>query len=148
LALKSTLEELSAMMVEADLCRNKLAIHSDGVMANRASSNFIGRSKAHEDAHSGEDLINELKQAVRLSKKALRVLGISARHTAADVRAIQEGNLFDADFYLSEYPVVSISGKAPLKHYLVQGWKDGFEPSPNVSMRTYMAEIPICARPT
>jgi hypothetical protein len=61
-------------------------------------------------------LINELKQAVRLSKKALRVLGISARHSAADVRAIQEGGLFDADFYLKEYPAVASSGKDPLKH--------------------------------
>lgn len=87
-------------------------------------------------------MINELKQAVRLFKKALRVLGISARHTAADVRAIQEGGLFDADFYLNEYPVVAIGGKDPLKHYLTQGWKVGFEPSPSVSMRTYMAENP------
>jgi GT2 family glycosyltransferase len=87
-------------------------------------------------------LINELKQAVRLSKKALRVLGISARHSAADVRAIQEGGLFDADFYLKEYPAVASSGKDPLKHYLVQGWKDGLEPSPNFSVRAYMAENP------
>jgi GT2 family glycosyltransferase len=85
-------------------------------------------------------LINELKQAARLFRKALRLLGAGVGHTASDVRAIKEGGLFDADFYRKEYPAVATGGQDPLKHYLMQGWKVALEPSPNFSMRTYLAE--------
>ncbi|QNK71083.1 glycosyltransferase [Variovorax sp. PAMC26660] len=85
-------------------------------------------------------MINELKQAARLSRKALHILGVSPGHTAADVRAIKEGGLFDADFYRKEYPATAAAGGDLLKHYLVQGWKNGLEPSPNFSMRAYLGE--------
>lgn len=50
--------------------------------------------------------------------------------------------MFDADFYRQEYPAAVAGGIDPLEHYLSSGWKQGFEPSAEFSMRAYLGRNP------
>lgn len=49
---------------------------------------------------------------------------------------------FDHRFYLENYPDVRDAGLDPVKHYILYGWKEGRDPSPNFSTRDYLAENP------
>jgi hypothetical protein len=136
---KTTLEELCAMMVEADLRRNKRATRSDGVVPDRAGR-VRNRGAGAPRRRSGEDLINELKQAVRLSKKALRVLGISGG-TAADVRAIQEGGS-SMPTSISGIPRRCVERKGSAQALPGAGVEARPGAFPRFSVRAYMAENP------
>ncbi|WP_167626647.1 glycosyltransferase [Paracoccus luteus] len=50
--------------------------------------------------------------------------------------------LFDADHYLAAFPALRAAGVDPLQHYLLQGWKDGADPSPFFSTRHYLEQVP------
>ncbi|MBJ2156941.1 glycosyltransferase [Variovorax sp. IB41] len=87
-------------------------------------------------------MIKELKQAARLSRKALRIMRAKLVGNASAAAAIREAGLFDADFYRREYPAAVAGGADPLKHYLSSGWKLGLEPSAKFSMRAYSGKNP------
>jgi len=55
-----------------------------------------------------------------------------------DVKLIRDSDFFNADFYLLEYPDVKISGIDPALHYLVQGWKEGRNPSKHFNSNFYL----------
>ncbi|WP_124571175.1 hypothetical protein [Burkholderia sp. Bp8984] len=46
-------------------------------------------------------------------------------------RIIERSGLFDANWYLMEYPDVAESGQDPILHYLIFGAKEGRRPNPN-----------------
>lgn len=48
----------------------------------------------------------------------------------ADIRLIRHSGLFDADYYLRQYPEVARSGMDPVVHYLEIGAMQGKNPSP------------------
>lgn len=52
-----------------------------------------------------------------------------------DVAAISD--LFDRDFYLDRYPEVAALGVDPRVHYLMLGWRLGYDPRPDFSTRYY-----------
>lgn len=52
-------------------------------------------------------------------------------------------NLFDHQYYLEKYIDVKISGEDPLLHYLVYGWRQGFNPSPVFDNNAYMDEYKV-----
>lgn len=52
-------------------------------------------------------------------------------------RMLQSG-LFDAEFYLQQNPDVATAGIDPLQHYLIQGWREGRDPSAEFSVRGYL----------
>lgn len=47
---------------------------------------------------------------------------------------------FDRRFYLAKYADVAAAGVDPLQHYLIDGWREGRDPSPQFSTRFYVAE--------
>lgn len=49
---------------------------------------------------------------------------------------------FDAEFYLANHPEVAEPGLDPVRHYLLEGWKAGFDPSPEFSTRFYLGQNP------
>lgn len=57
-----------------------------------------------------------------------------------DIAAIAER--FDEDFYRSAHPEIAESGIDPRKHYLLAGWKLGYDPSPEFSTRYYCTRFP------
>lgn len=57
-------------------------------------------------------------------------------------REIWENNLFDRTWYLKRYPLVQNSALDPLDHYLTEGEKIGFDPSPRFRVFDYLEANP------
>ena len=57
-------------------------------------------------------------------------------HSAADLAAIS--GRFDTEFYLAEHPELARQGIDPAIHYLVEGWRLGFDPRADFSTRFYL----------
>lgn len=49
--------------------------------------------------------------------------------------------LFDADFYIENNPDIQVSGIDPFFHYFNYGWKEGRDPSANICVRSYQAQL-------
>ncbi|HET6971758.1 MAG TPA: hypothetical protein VFH92_11575, partial [Phenylobacterium sp.] len=52
---------------------------------------------------------------------------------------------FDAAFYLASYADVAEAGVDPLEHFMLFGWREGRDPSPEFSTTTYLAAFPDVA---
>lgn len=50
--------------------------------------------------------------------------------------------LMDNDFYLKAHPEMAAAGADPARHYLAQGWRAGYDPSPRFSTAYYLAHYP------
>jgi SAM-dependent methyltransferase len=61
------------------------------------------------------------------------------------VAEVQETELFDAAFYLSNNPDVATSGVNPALHFVDRGWKEGRKPSPGFDPAFYLARYPDVA---
>ena len=57
-------------------------------------------------------------------------------------RTIEKSNLFDADWYLSTYPDVALSGVDAVSHYLDCGWRYGYKPGPEFNTNAYLRNYP------
>jgi hypothetical protein len=53
---------------------------------------------------------------------------------------MRRSELFDAGWYLTEYPDVSRSGVEPAEHYWEQGWLEGRDPSPHFDSDWYISQ--------
>jgi hypothetical protein len=53
---------------------------------------------------------------------------------------MRRSELFDAAWYLTEYPDVGISGVEPTEHYWERGWLDGRDPSPYFDSDWYISQ--------
>lgn len=60
-------------------------------------------------------------------------------YIAPDVRELAERE-FDADYYRSQHP--NLRGVAPLDHFLTAGWRDGYDPSAEFSLKDYLRLAP------
>lgn len=49
---------------------------------------------------------------------------------------------FNREFYLSTYPDIAAAGVDPLDHYILQGWKEGRDPTPSFSTQHYVDANP------
>jgi len=54
------------------------------------------------------------------------------------VRKIKKSRLFDSDYYVSRNPDVLESGLKPIHHYILEGAKKRYDPSPLFCSKTYM----------
>jgi hypothetical protein len=54
------------------------------------------------------------------------------------LRQLAASGLFDADWYLREYPDVAASGLSPVEHYLEEGYLRGYRPNPLFDTRWYL----------
>ena len=95
------------------------------------------RPSFREDTKFGEALaVNTITVASLLR----RLLGLGVGQVSV-VRSA-----FDVDFYLSNNPdVADTEGIDPVEHYCRHGWKEGRDPSPNFSTRSYLESNPDVA---
>jgi len=72
--------------------------------------------------------------------------GRGARHSlpvdAEAPRLLRASSLFDAEWYLRQYPDVAASKVDPVVHYLGHGASEGRDPGPGFSTRLYLARNP------
>ena len=87
-------------------------------------------------------LTAQLRRCFRLIRRSLW-LGQHFRNfwrNQRNARLIRSSVLFDADWYLKEYPDVRASGTDPAEHYLQHGAREGREPSPLFNGRWYLEQ--------
>ncbi|RXK60021.1 glycosyltransferase [Lacibacter luteus] len=56
--------------------------------------------------------------------------------------SIKKSGFFDSQFYFQSYPDVKNAGLEPLKHYILHGWKEGRNPSPDFETNYYLTTYP------
>lgn len=76
----------------------------------------------------------------RLAKRVLR------RGGRSQIALVRGSGLFDADWYLREYPEVKGSGAHPLAHFMELGWREGKSPGPGFETGWYLAQNPDVSR--
>ena len=74
------------------------------------------------------------------------LLGGRRRKAALHISKILSHRLFDAEWYLQQYPDVAASGTDPLRHYLEHGAHEYMNPSPKFDTRWYLTAYPDVAR--
>ncbi len=61
------------------------------------------------------------------------------------LRAIRESHLFDASWYLQQYPDVAAARSEPALHYLLLGGAEGRNPGPEFDGKSYLQQYPDVA---
>ncbi len=59
-----------------------------------------------------------------------------------DIQLLYASGLFDADWYLAEYPDVANTGADPAEHFLLHGGFEGRNPGPEFNTRQYLFDHP------
>lgn len=77
-----------------------------------------------------------LRQTIKAVSQRLRLDRVYAR-VLSRPKVVSSG-LFDTSYYLNRYEDVRRSGKDPITHYLLHGWREGRDPSPNFSSSWYL----------
>lgn len=71
-----------------------------------------------------------------------RLPGIATRKVRArhlrDIATIQASGLFDANWYLRNYPDIAAAGVDPIRHYIAKGWKEARDPGPDFNSSGYL----------
>lgn len=76
----------------------------------------------------------------------LAVLRREAARRKAEIAVIRRSPYFDRAFYAKAHPEVAESGMSPAEHYLLSGWRSGFDPSAAFSTEGYFALNPSVRR--
>lgn len=64
------------------------------------------------------------------------------RHTCKDIEIIKESGLFDPVWYLRKYQDACNSNIKPVEHYVLYGWRKGYNPSTNFNTVNYLKVFP------
>lgn len=90
------------------------------------------------------------RQSVRGLAKLVRFQGFrkgygqqKRLHASADL--IRASALFDAAWYLEQYPDVGLAKVEPAAHYIDNGWREGRDPGPHFSTSGYLRANPDVA---
>lgn len=62
-----------------------------------------------------------------------------------DVTQARYAHLFDKDYYLAQLPNPKVAEVSPFTHYMRQGWKSGYDPSPWFDTSLYLEANPDVA---
>ncbi len=66
----------------------------------------------------------------------------SERPMQREIDLLRQSGLFDADWYLAEYPDVANTGGDPAEHYLLHGAAEGRNPGPEFNTHQYLFDHP------
>lgn len=84
-----------------------------------------------------------LREAWRAARDASAPPPESGVPVADELLAVLErSGYFNAQFYLAAYPGVKSANISPLYHFLTEGWKQGFLPSPDFDTVAYLQRYP------
>lgn len=121
----------------------------------KQSLNDRAKEIARSQAATGEPQTRKAILSMRRVNSALTQSPSVAQHSAnerlnwaqrrqlkRDTRLVKQSGLFDATWYLAEYPDVAAAGIDPVRHYLRHGVPDGRDPSPEFSTGGYLRAYP------
>jgi hypothetical protein len=110
---------------------------------DQATEQFTTAQRAHDEivvaAESlrGQLALAEAGLAKIKSRSLLETLSRPIQSGVAE-RQLHKSGLFDASWYVSEYPDVARSGRSPARHYLEEGYLLGYRPNPLFDSRWYL----------
>jgi hypothetical protein len=82
----------------------------------------------------------------RMGGVAGKLGGASRKRQRQVLQTISASGLFDAKWYLREYPDVAAAGLDPLVHYSENGWREGRDPGPQFASSAYLKSNADVAR--
>lgn len=97
----------------------------------------------YKDRYLARRPANPLLHYARLDPALRAGLATGPGEDALAIQAATIAPCFDADFYLD---TVDPEGLDAVAHYLTRGWRQGFEPRPDFSARTHLAQHPQVRR--
>lgn len=123
--LNKLFEDLNCKQHEIDRLKRQLS--GKGREFFGINNSVVFNSSKLSSPFSPRYLFSRLKEKIRLKREA---------------KLINESELFDEEFYLSDNPDVKSSGIAAIKHYLVFGGFEGRNPSSEFDSRNYLDDNP------
>lgn len=124
-----------------------------GRMALGSFARLLGKRQAGIDADDTIKILADFKNwesmAEHNGKAGLAVIRNAEnenRNLDRHVSLIQSSALFDADWYLKEYPDVKTNGMDPLVHFIRFGAKEKRNPSADFDSRWYLENYPDVAK--
>lgn len=143
---------------------SQFEIYAELIAAGR-DSNATGRKRhqelmdradaAESQASAAQDWLTLAVEALRYARKSsvqrsqlvLPAEGMKLRATPSlsvdeMARIVGDSGLFDAAYYLSQWPEVMDPRIDPLRHYLEEGWHTGHDPLPLFSCAYYLRQDP------
>lgn len=84
--------------------------------------------------------LNPFKMTKNIAKKLIDRLSVNSQ-----MKSIKASGLFDEKWYLQEYPDVEREKVNSIKHYMLHGYKEGRNPSPNFDTLWYLEAYPEVA---
>lgn len=84
-------------------------------------------------------------QGLRARAAQLWPFARTPRNQASQLALLRKSRLFDASWYLAQYPEVRQSGMDALQHYLLIGGFDGHKPNPYFDSKWYLETYPDVA---
>ena len=85
------------------------------------------------------------RQLVRNPTLVLSAASVVAR-ALRDKRIVARSPVFDARWYLEQYPDVAAAGRDPVIHYLTIGASEGRDPGPDFSTTGYLTQYEDVAK--
>jgi hypothetical protein len=110
---------------------------------DQATAQFTTAQRAHDEiAGAAESLRGQfaLAEAGLAKNKSRSFLATALRPVKSGVaeRQLLKSGLFDASWYVGEYPDVAKSRRSPARHYLEEGYLLGYRPNPLFDSRWYL----------
>jgi Methyltransferase domain len=152
LAVRGLQARLHVTSAEKDVLAAELARTSEE--KRRVEQSAIDRIAAREAVHAAA--LAESENGAQAQIRALREQLVDAEAALAKERAerkrppwksekrrlgrrLMQSGLFDADWYAREYPETAKNGRAPVEHYLEEGYLRGYRPNPLFDTRWYLS---------
>ena len=135
--LRATAEIRRVEKAAADRASAVDAIHSAALAEseNRAQAQLSSLRGLLLDAEAALAKAARERRQARWSAVSLAGPFSESRRAA---RTLAKSGLVDAAWYLSEYPEVAASGRAPAEHYVAEGYARGYRPNPFFDTRWYL----------
>ena len=105
-----------------------------GVERDRTSQNEI--SSLRDQLSYAEAALAKSRR--EQNRSFLRRLLTSSRRLRREERQLVKSGLFDADWYVKEYPDIAKHAQTPVRHYLEEGYLRGYMPNPYFHTQWYL----------
>jgi O-antigen biosynthesis protein len=137
-------QERSSSSKRIDLLQQQLADVRQRLGEIESSSSWKIASRVRSSFHSFPRLRSILRRVARILwwTVSFQLIGrLRARHRLFQMRdMIANSALFDADWYLSQYPDIAQSGTEPALHYALYGATERRSPGPRFDAEAYLCQ--------
>ena len=130
---------LSAELRGAERERRRTALLREALASSLADGQMLMRELEGIRASRSYRCLRWVKD-LRMDSRAGEVLPVTVVPGVSpeEYVAVLTSGLWDADWYIANYPDVADSGVDPFRHFLLQGWLEGRDPGPSFSTLDFL----------